>query len=313
MLLQTHERMTAVELAEELEVSPRTIYRDVYALEVAGIPIYTDRGPGGGITLLESYRTTLTGMSEEEVQALFMLSIPQALIDLGVGSKLKSALMKLAVALPSTQQRLQAQSQQRIYLDATAWDVPAAPSPHLGTIHQAIRQDKWICLEYQGSFATRLLFNTQPLGLVAKMNTWYLVGRTSGYLRVFNVDDILSVRILDEGFVRPDYFDLAGFWAEWCKSTHERRSSYPVRVAMTHSLFEKLPFYLGEAVRYFVGETIKIDGQEWQIATIYYTNFLKARESILNFGRSAWVVEPEALRCSVQDFAQQIVKMYQAK
>jgi predicted DNA-binding transcriptional regulator YafY len=311
MLLQTRERMTAEELAQELEVSPRTIYRDIYALEVAGIPIYTNRGPGGGITLLESYRTTLTGMREEELQALSMLNVPQALVDLGMGAKLKSALLKLAVTLPSAQQHMQAHLQQRVYLDATAWDDPAAPSPHLGTIHQAIQQDKRIHLEYQGRFETRLEFIAEPIGLVAKMNTWYLVGRTSGFLRVFNMDDILTVRILNEEFMRPDDFDLAEFWAEWCKSTREQRSFYPVRVALTPSLFEKLPFYLGEAVKFFVGETIMIDGQEWRIAIIHYDIFFRARESILNFGRSAWVLEPEALRCSVQDFAQQIVNMYQ--
>ena len=117
MLLQTHERMTADELSQELEVSTRTIYRDITALNSAGIPIYTDRGPGGGIALLESYRTTLTGMNEEETRALFMLSIPHALVELGVGQELKSALLKLAVALPPGQQAVQADTQQRIFLE----------------------------------------------------------------------------------------------------------------------------------------------------------------------------------------------------
>src|SRR4030066_685678 len=100
MLLQTHEKMTAAELSKELEVSQRTIYRDIIALNVAGVPVFTDRGPGGGIALVESYRTTLTGMSEDEAKALFMLSIPEALVELGVDQTLKTDFYKLAVALP---------------------------------------------------------------------------------------------------------------------------------------------------------------------------------------------------------------------
>ena len=129
MLLQTHERMTADELSRELEVSPRTIYRDITSLNIAGIPIYTDRGPGGGIALLESYRTTLTGMNEDEARALFMLNIPQALVELGVDQKLKSALLKLTAALPPRQQNLQAHTQQRILLDSTPWQTTEEPAP----------------------------------------------------------------------------------------------------------------------------------------------------------------------------------------
>src|SRR4030042_2885928 len=121
MLLQTHEKMTAEELSKELEVSQRTIYRDIIALNVAGVPVFTGRGPGGGIALVESYRTTLTGMSEDEAQALFMLSIPEELQELGVGQKWNSALLKLAVALPEERRSVMVETQQRIYLDTTEW------------------------------------------------------------------------------------------------------------------------------------------------------------------------------------------------
>ncbi|MGE5123230.1 MAG: helix-turn-helix transcriptional regulator, partial [Acidobacteriaceae bacterium] len=142
MLLQTHDRMTAEELSHQLEVSKRTIYRDILALNIAGIPLYTEPGPGGGIALVESYRTTLTGMSEGEAQSLFMLNIPHALVQLGVGQNLKRAMLKLAGALPADQQVEQARTQQRIYLDSTSWDEPATPSAHLGIIHQAVWQDR---------------------------------------------------------------------------------------------------------------------------------------------------------------------------
>jgi predicted DNA-binding transcriptional regulator YafY len=311
MLLQIREKMTADELSCELEVSPRTIYRDITALNVAGVPIYTDRGPGGGISLLESYRTTLTGMSEDEVRALFMLSIPQALVELGVGQKLKSALLKLAVALPQRQQIMQLYTQQRIYLDSNSWTKKEEPAPHLGIIHQAVWQDKLVSLAYQGSFDTQIEIKIEPLGLVSKVNTWYLVGIDRGYLRVIKIADILQVDLLDERFTRDDDFDLVAFWKEWCEDYQKRQSVYKVQVRIAPDLLNKLSLYLGEAVKYSLSETIPIDSRGWSMVTILFDNFFMARESILSFGSAAEVLEPEALRLSVIDFAQQIIDFYQ--
>jgi predicted DNA-binding transcriptional regulator YafY len=310
MLLQIHARMTAEELSLELEVSPRTIYRDISALNQAGIPIYTDRGPGGGIALIESYRTSLTGMNEDETRALFMLNIPQALVDLGVGQKLKSALLKLAVALPPGQQRVQAHTQQRIYLDSTSWDEPVKPLPHLGILHQAVWQDKRVRLDFRGSFDTELEFVVEPLGLVAKMNTWYLIGKDKNHVRVFNVSDITGVEILAESFTRESSFDLSGFWKDWCSSFEMRRSYYTARLAVTPSLLKKLGLYLGETVKFNIGDRFICGDKEWYDVTIRYEHFFRARESVLNFGRAAMVLEPDALKVSVQDFAQQIVELY---
>jgi predicted DNA-binding transcriptional regulator YafY len=311
ILLQTHEKMTADELSRELEVSPRTIYRDIIALNVAGIPIYTDRGPRGGIALLESYRTTLTGMNEDEVRAMFMLSIPQALVELGVGQELKSALLKMAVALPPGQQRMLTYTQERIYLDSTSWTLQEEPAPHLGIIHQAVWQDKLIKMVYQGSFDTQIELEIEPLGLVAKMNTWYLIGKDKGHLRIIKVADILRVHILSQSFTRDEAFDLATFWMEWCKASQNRRSVYKVHARIAPELLTKLNLYLGEAVKYTISESIPVDGRGWSVVTILFENFFKARESILNFGRAAEVLEPEALKLSVFDFARQIVDFYQ--
>jgi predicted DNA-binding transcriptional regulator YafY len=310
MLLQTRERMTAKELSQELEVSSRTIYRDITALNVAGIPIYTDRGPGGGIALLESYRTTLTGMEEDEARALFMLSIPQALVELGMSQKLKSALLKLAVALPPRQKMMQEQAQQRIYLDSTSWNEPTEPSAHLGVIHQAVWQDKLIRLVYHGRFDTQIEFEIQPIGLVAKMNTWYLVGKEKSYLRVFNIADILEVKTLNEGYKRDENFDLVTFWKGWCESYQNQRPVYKVRLRIAPTLITKLQLYLGETIKFTISDEEPEDGRGWSEVTILYENFFSARQSILNFGRAAEVLEPEALKISVIDFAQQIVDFY---
>jgi predicted DNA-binding transcriptional regulator YafY len=311
MLLQIHEKMTADALSQELEVSTRTIYRDITSLNSAGIPIYTDRGPGGGIALLESYRTTLTGMNEDETRALFMLSIPQTLVELGVGQKLKSALLKLAVALPPDQQAVQAETEQRIYLDSTSWDEVAEAAPHLAVIHQAAWQDRTVRLVYQGSFDTQIGVVMEPYGLVAKMNAWYLIGKVEGYLKVLKISDILEVTVVGERYNRDKDFDLMLYWKKWCEDSRNRRSVYLTRLRMTAALFSKLPLYLGEMIKYWRSENEPGGEQAWYEVIIQYENFFKARESVLSFGRAAEVLEPEALRAGVIDYARQIVDFYQ--
>ncbi|RPH59405.1 MAG: HTH domain-containing protein, partial [Chloroflexi bacterium] len=142
MLLQTRGTLTAQALAAELEVTERTIYRDVTALSAAGVPVYTERGPGGGIALVESYQTDLTGLRPEEAQALSMLAIPEPLVRLGVGTELKAALLKLSAAIPAAAREKQAQARQRIHLDAAWWFQPEEPTPHLPALQQAVWQDR---------------------------------------------------------------------------------------------------------------------------------------------------------------------------
>jgi len=303
--------MTADELASILEDPPRTIYRDVEALNTAGVPIYTDRGPGGGIALLESYRTTLTGMNEDEARALFMLSIPEALVELGVGQKLKTALLKLAVALPPRQQNVQADTQQRIYLDSTPWAPPEKTVPHLEILHQAVWEDKLVRLVFQGGFNTPIEVELAPLGLVAKMSTWFLVGRENGYIRVVKVADVIQVVRLEHGYIIDKVFDLPTFWKEWCKDLQARRPVFTVRVKIAPELIDKLHLYLGEVGRYIILESEAPDDREWAVAEIQYENFFQARKSILSLGRAVEVLEPTALKLSVIDFAKQIVDFYQ--
>ncbi len=119
MLLQARGRLTAKALAEKLEVSERTIYRDIDALCVAGVPIYGEAGPEGGYALLDSYRTSLTGLTEGEVRALFMLNIPAPLAELGVSQELRTAMLKLSAVLPAARRSDEERVRQRFYLDST--------------------------------------------------------------------------------------------------------------------------------------------------------------------------------------------------
>ena len=311
MLLQTHEKMTAEELASKLEVSPRTIYRDIIALTVSGIPIYTDRGPGGGISLLESYRTSLTGMNEDEIRALFMVNIPDVLADLGFEQKLKSAFLKLAAALPISQQKIEVRTQQRIYLDSTPWKEKEEFVPHINLIHQAVWQDKLIRLVYRGRFDAQIRIELAPLGLVSKLNTWYLIGQHDKHIRVIKVIDILEVEPLNQTYDRDEGFDLTAFWKSWCQAAQNRRQVLEVKIKATKNLTKFLSYYLGEGVKYKVSDYENNDDTDWKSITIWFDNMFQAREKILSMGRAAEVLEPEALKLSVLDFARQIVDYYQ--
>ncbi len=287
MLLQTHERMTAEELASELEVSQRTIYRDITALNIAGVPIYTDRGPGGGITLVESYRTTLTGINEDEARALFMLSIPQALVELGVDQKLKTALLKLSAALPDARRTVMTETQQRIYLDSSAWTTMEEPLIHLGTIHQALWQDKLLTLRYKGGFDAQIDIEVAPLGLVSKLNRWYLIGMTEGYLRVVGVKDIVEAKILERNFNRDKNFNLISEWKKWCEAYQDQRPIYQATIKVSPGMIKYLRLYIGENARFEIIETDQCDETDWKDVIILFENFFHAREMSIKHGKSS--------------------------
>lgn len=175
MLLQVRGQMTARELAKELEVSERTVYRDIEALSFAGVPVYGEPGPDGGYALVDRYRTNLTGLTEGEVRALFMLSIPAPLSDLGMSQELRTALLKLTAALPAARRHDETWIRQRFHLDATWWQQGEGHVPHLKTIHQAVWQDCKLYVVYRPLFSVEIERLVLPYGLVAKAGTWYVL------------------------------------------------------------------------------------------------------------------------------------------
>ncbi|NJD59127.1 MAG: WYL domain-containing protein [Anaerolineae bacterium] len=170
-----------------------------------------------------------------------------------------------------------------------------------------IRRSVW----FRGSFDARLECIMEPLGLVAKMNTWYLVGRVDGFPRVLKTSDILEVFLQEEGFTRQDGFNLQAFWEAWCNDTQHRRWVYPARLRMSPGLLSKLGFYLDDTERYVLEDTGSEDVDGWKEVGIQFESFFRARECVLSFGRAAEVLEPDALRLSVVDFARQILSLYQ--
>jgi len=310
LLLQARGRMTAQELAEEVEASPRTIYRDVDALSAAGVPVYADRGPGGGFALLDRYRTDLTGLKRDEARALFMLNVPKPLAQLGVDAELKAALLKLSAALPEARRPEEAMVRQRFYLDSSWWFQAEEPVPHLPALQKAVWQDQKLYLTVRLPFEAQDEWLVDPYALVAKAGVWYLVCARDGHLRVFRVSAVLAARLAGEGFQRPADFDLATFWQEWCAQYEGSRPSYPVLARVAPEMVPHLPLVFGEPIREAIARAGPADGEGWITLTLPFEIFEAARMRILGLGRAVEVLEPLPLRMSVVDFAKQIVALY---
>ncbi|MFV2109514.1 helix-turn-helix transcriptional regulator [Micromonospora sp. LOL_015] len=224
LLLQSRETMTAAELARELEVSERTIYRDVLALSAAGVPVYADQGRAGGYRLLDGYRTRLTGLSRAEAETLFLSGLPGPADEMGLADVLGVAQLKVTAALPVGLRDAAGRARQRFHLDAPGWFRQADPPPALADLARATWQDQVVRLNYRRG-GTEVVRTVQPYGLVLKNGTWYLVGRVpevgqvngvgqvnDGY-RIYRVDRIAAVEATGDVFDRDHRFDLAEVWA----------------------------------------------------------------------------------------------------
>ena len=252
MLLQNRRQMTAEELANELEVSKRTIYRDIDALSVAGVPVYANGGPGGGYALLDNYRTTLTGLKKNEIRALFMLTIPGPISDLGVSQQLKAAVLKLTSSYAGDHSEHANYLRQRLHLDAASWFQTDDPVPHLKTVQEAVWQDFQLVLSYRRSNGEVSERTISPYGLVAKASIWYLVAAAEQGMRVYRVSRIEAVQTTQKHFTRPRDFDLAEFWAGWVTSYKASLPKYPVTLRIGPDLVPVLPYILGNDIRALV-------------------------------------------------------------
>src|SRR5512137_947699 len=249
MLLQTRGQMSAKDLADELEVSERTIYRDVTALSASGVPVYAERGPGGGVRLVEEYRTTLTGLTPDETRALFMMSIPAPLAQLGLDADFKAALLKLSASLPETRRADESRTRQRILLDSSWWFQSGQEVPCLQTIQQALWNDSPLHITVRWeAFNTVFEQQAEPYGLVAKTNIWYLVYGRGGSPHLVRVSEIVSAEVLPGNFVRPPDFDLASFWEAWCRD-YESQPPFRARVRVAPEALPHLAEHIGDRAR----------------------------------------------------------------
>jgi len=312
MLLQTRGRMTAEGLATELEVSVRTIYRDLTALSISGIPVYCERGPGGGVGLVEEYRTTLTGLTPDEARALFMMSVPAPLAQLGVDRELKAALLKLSASLPDSRRSDETRARQRIHLDSSWWFQAEDAVPCLQTLQQAVWNDHMMRIKFITFFGRQVEQVVKPYGLVAKANLWHLVYDWQGKVRVVRVSQVVEAELLAETFIRPAEFDLAAFWEQWC-AAYESQPPFVARVRLLPQVLDSLRYHLEERFRHLLAKNAPPDADGWVTLDLPFESFETARTRLLGLGRAVEVLAPGPLRKSILDYAEQIIDFYQGK
>jgi predicted DNA-binding transcriptional regulator YafY len=214
--LQAHGRLTAAQLANQLEVSERTVYRDLAELGSAGVPVYGERGEGGGYQLVDGYRTNLTGLTSDEAGALLLTGAPAPVAELGLGSLLATTRLKLLAAVPAGLREVAVRAEERFLLDPTGW-AHARPRDvrHLQTVARAVWHDRQLRLSYLRPTGQASQRNVQPLGLVHKTGTWYLVAAQRRRPLVYRVDRIRGASVLDAEAERLPDFVLAEFWSSW--------------------------------------------------------------------------------------------------
>jgi len=245
LVLQARGLVTAAQLAEEFEISVATARRDLEALSAAGIPVYPQRGRGGGWALLGGARTDLTGLSAPEMQALFSLVGPAA----ALAPDAKAALRKLVRALPETFRARAEAAASAVVTDATRWgSTPRPPAPLLSVVRNAVVERKALRIRYQGSgpATERVVERTvEPWGVVDKDGVAYLIAGTPGGRRTFRVDRMLSAEPTDVAIVLPEGFDLAATWAQISAELEQGRAGTAAEVTLPSALVRPFRDVLG--------------------------------------------------------------------
>lgn len=294
MTLQARRRVSASALAEECEVSVRTIYRDVDALSSAGVPIYADRGSEGGYRLLEGYRTRLNGVSEREAEAMFLSGLPGAADALGLGATLVTAQLKLSTALPESMRSSADRTRTRFDLDAPGWLDRGETPEHLRTVFEAVWHDRLIDIRYR-SWKSERRRQVAPLGLVLKAGAWYLIGSVGASVRTYRISRICDLALLDEHFERPAAFDLADYWRESTARLEEELHSASAVVRLTPAGIKMLPAFLSPyaQLEMVLGDE---DDAGFRVATLPVGSVSHACSELLRFGTDVEVIGPPALR-----------------
>ncbi|MFD9126933.1 helix-turn-helix transcriptional regulator [Kitasatospora sp. NPDC059571] len=298
LLLQARGRMTAQQLADELEVSVRTVYRDMESLAAAGVPVYGDAGHDGGYRLVGGYRTRLTGLTREEAQALFLAGLPGAAADLGLGTVLATAQLKLTAALPEELRERTGALQQRFHLDTSAWYAEADATPHLAVLTDALWRQRRIRIRYRRwkdpQEVTRTL---EPYGVVLKSGLWYLVAGRPDPVRTYRISQILRIQVLPDGFDRPDGFDLAAYWRSSLDDFDARRYRDRATVELSPGLLDRLPDLVEPAVARAARASAGPPGPDGRIrGTVPIESLGHAAGVLLRLGAEAEVLAPVELR-----------------
>ncbi|MFD0802442.1 helix-turn-helix transcriptional regulator [Streptomonospora algeriensis] len=324
LLLQNRGRMTAAELASALEVSERTIYRDAEALSGAGIPLYADRGAGGGYRLVEGYRTRLTGLTSGEAGSLFLSGLPDAAAQLGLGAEMAAADLKLLAALPQELHRGAERVRARFHLDAPGWWRRAEETPHLSAIAAAVWDQHTLDVAYRRWDGTEVRRRLDPLGIVLKGGSWYFLARphpepggsappagpsADPRPRTFRVSRVRELGVREETFERPADFDLAACWSEWSSEFEHSRHRLRTRVRLSRRGLE-LVHALSSPITAAGVQGLESGADGWCEAELHVESVAVATAEFAAYGPEIEVLEPAELRESLSRHLRAAAALY---
>jgi predicted DNA-binding transcriptional regulator YafY len=296
LVLQTRGKHTAKALATELGVSRRTILRDVEALSLAGIPIYSEGGHGGGIALHEQYRTSLTGLHTPEVQSLFVTSNSTALREVGLGEAGDRLLLKLLAALPAVHRPTVEHIRQRLMIDPAWWWRDSQTPPFWDDLQQAVYEDRLIETTYErydGAISQRTL---EPYSLVNKSSLWYLIAQRDGEFRTYRVSRFHQVKVQPKNFTRRPDFDLPTYWNEHLQDFIDSFSEYKITLRV-HPERLKFVQWLTPGRWQLLGDP---DADGWQTLRVVMDSPQLAKMLVFGLGVQGQVIDPPDLADSVR-------------
>jgi predicted DNA-binding transcriptional regulator YafY len=307
MALHRGRAMTASELATRLNVSVRTIFRDIDVLSTMGVPVYTELGRGGGIRLMEGYTSDLTGLSSGEAEALALVASPAAAMGVqAFANPTRSALDKLAAAVPSIHQLKAQHARGRLLFDTKPWFRSLDASPYLDTLRACIWKDQCIDMRYKRSNGEVRDYRLEPYALVVKVDTWYVIGRVKREMRVFRISRVQSVQVGEETFTRDPDFDLQKFWYAWCEQFEKNPpSTFPVEVAITPRGRKLLLDQYGNWFR----QKLEPLGDKYKRAevTLELEREDLALRILFSLGREVQILKPKPLRRKLNALAREVV------
>lgn len=307
MLLQSHERMTASALAQALDVSERTIMRDVDQLSVAGVPIWAERGREGGLRLRPGWSTHLTGMTDHEANALMLAGLPGAAADLGLGEAAVSARLKLVASVPMPMREQASRVADRLHIDPVDWyrehDAPA----QLREVADAVWRSVRIRVRY-ASWRKTSWRELEPLGLVLKAGAWYVAARETGKrdVRTYRLGHVLESQPGRGSFKRPSSFDLARYWRESSARFENELRPLQARVWMSPWALESLAQTRSRYVELPAPARSARERAGWRPVLLAIESVEEGARRILSFGGEAEVIGPAPLRTLVSDMAGRI-------
>jgi len=309
MLLQTRGRVSARTLAEALEVSVRTIHRDVDELSAAGVPIWADRGRLGGFQLQPGWRTKVDGLTAPEAQAMFLGGLPGPASELGLGEAMASAQLKLLAALPDGWREDARRVSARFHLDPIDWYRGPSASDHLPAIAQAVWSERRVALRYE-SWKGEVSRRVDPLGLVLKAGIWYLAAQVGNGVRTYRLSNILDLQVTGEAFERPADFQLAAWWQASTKRFEKELAVDTAQLRVSASGLKSLRD-LGAAVAQAAEASASApDEAGWRRVTIPIESIPHAAAQVLRLGAQAEVLKPAALRRALLERIGAIAALY---